>query len=176
MRKLILIASILVVSSCGYHLRNSNSLFEKYPQIHIVMTSQSLLKRPLVNALLSSGVRLSDKNVSDKNMSDENKSSVSELKIVKDSLRKVIQSIGVNNQVQEYRLEYDVELSIGGSKTKTIHLEKDYSFDIQQIGGGQQEEQTLRKQLADDMAWAIIRQIDAIKVEDENSNENSDQD
>lgn len=148
-------ALVLMLSSCGYHLRSSNTLTESYPQIKIRVTAQSILKRPLVNALLSSGVKLSD----------EGSQSVSELKIIKDSLRKVIQSIGTNNQVQEYRLEYDVEFSIGGSKVSAIHLEKDYSFDIQQIGGGQQEEITLRKQLADDMAWAIIRKINASKTQ-----------
>lgn len=151
MKKILLITIILIVSSCGYHLRSSNSLAESYPLVKINITAQSLLKRPLVNALISSGVKLSDETSKD----------ISDLVIHKDRLQKVIQSIGANNQVQEYRLEYDVEYSIAEMAKKTIHLEKDYSFDIQQIGGGQQEEITLRKQLAQDMAWAIIRQINA---------------
>lgn len=113
------------------------------------MDSQSLLKRPLITALISSNVQLTE----------EMTEGVSVLEIHKDRLSKVVQSIGANNQVQEYRLEYDVEYSIDDSIKQSIHLEKDYSFDIQQIGGGQQEEITLRKQLADDMAWSIIRQI-----------------
>lgn len=127
-------------------------MIENYPQIKINISSQSLLKRSLSNAMISSNIQL-------KNKSGDG---VSELHIKKDSLRKVIQSIGVNNQVQEYRLEYDVDYTINDSKNYTVHLEKDYSFDIQQIGGGQQEELTLRKQLAEDMAWAIIRQLSVI--------------
>ena len=152
MKNLLIITIIFVATSCGYHLRKSNSLSETYPQLKIEISAQSLLKRPLINALISSGVQLTD----------ESNTTVSELVITKDTLQKVIQSIGVNNQVQEYRLEYDVEYTIADQSQKAIHLEKDYSFDIQQIGGGQQEEVTLRKQLADDMAWAIIRQINVL--------------
>jgi len=139
----------MLLTSCGYHLRSGNSLADTYPQIKINVGSQSLLKRPLITALISSNVQLTEEMTDDIALFD----------IQKDSLRKVVQSIGANNQVQEYRLEYDVEYSIADSKKQSVHLEKDYSFDIQQIGGGQQEEITLRKQLADDMAWAIIRQI-----------------
>jgi outer membrane lipopolysaccharide assembly protein LptE/RlpB len=151
MKNILIIIILFTLSSCGYHLRTQNAISENYPLVKINILSQSLLKRPLINALISSGVKLSE----------ETNSSVSELHINKDTLQKVIQSIGANNQVQEYRLEYDVEYTIGDQVLKAIHLEKDYSFDIQQIGGGQQEELTLRKQLADDMAWAIIRQINA---------------
>ena len=93
---------ILLVSACGYHLKASNTLAENYPKIKINISAQSLLKRSLVNAMLSSGVELVDKNME----------GVAELNILKDSLRKVVQSIGANNQVQEYRLEYDVEYNI----------------------------------------------------------------
>lgn len=151
MKKYIIVILILFVSSCGYHLRGDNLLSQKYPHIKVNISNKSSLKRPLIHALLASGVKL-DTNKSEK---------VAELTIKKDSLIKVIQSVGANNQIQEFRLEYDVEFTIGDKPQKSIHIEKDYSFDIQQITGGQQEEQTLRKQLSDDMAWSIVRQINA---------------
>lgn len=149
MKKLTLLIFVLLFTACGYHLRSNNNLAQNYPVIKLKIGTQSLLKRPLANALISSDVKLVN----------EITEGQSELNITKDSLRKVVQSIGVKNQVQEYRLEYDVAFTIADSESKNIHLEKDYSFDIQQISGGQQEELTLRKQLAEDMAWAIIRQI-----------------
>jgi outer membrane lipopolysaccharide assembly protein LptE/RlpB len=146
---MLMVSFLLLFSACGYHLRSNNKLAEMYPRIKVNMASHSMLKRSLVTALLSSGVKLEV----------DSGDGISELRINKNSLRKVIQSIGPNNQVQEYRLEYDVEYTIADKAQKSIHLEKDYSFDIQQIGGGQQEEITLRKQLAEDMARAIIRQL-----------------
>jgi len=136
---------ILLFSSCGYHLRNSN-LGEQYQSVDLSIGSRSLLKRPLVGELLASGVKLSED-------SDVN------LIIKKDRLVKIVQSVSVNNQVQEYRLEYDVQYTIGDSKPQEVHVERDYSFDVQEIGGGQTEERTLREQLAQDMARAIIRQL-----------------
>lgn len=153
MKKFTLVSLILLVTACGYHLRSNNNLAQVYPIVKLKIGAQSLLKRPLAEALISSGVQLVD----------ENKEGQSQLQINKDSLRKVVQSIGVNNQVQEYRLEYDVAYTMAENEIKNIHLERDYSFDIQQISGGQQEELTLRKQLAQDMAWAIVRQLSVSK-------------
>jgi len=149
MKNILALTLVLLMTACGYHLRHSNSLIQAYPQIKLSIDSQSLFRRPLINAIISSGVELQS----------ELHDGVSELIILQDRLTKVIQSIGVNNQVQEYRLEYDIEFSIADNEKTKLHLEKDYSFDIQQIGGGQQEEINLRKQMAQDMAWAIIRQI-----------------
>ncbi|MCF6289308.1 MAG: LPS assembly lipoprotein LptE [Proteobacteria bacterium] len=149
MKKIILTLLICAITSCGYQLRANNKLAESYSVLTVQVPSGSLLKRSLSNALLSSGIVLES----------ENKQDVTVLNVTKDNLRKIVQSIGTNNQVQEYRLEYEVEYSIADGEVKTIYLERDYSFDVQQIGGGQQEELTLRKQLAEDMAWAIIRQI-----------------
>ena len=148
MKKIYVLVIILLISACGYHLRAANSLAKNYPELQLSIKNQSLLKQALIKALIASDVKLL-------------KQSDIKLQITKDSLRKVIQSIGANNQVQEYRLEYDVEYQLADLSKKSVHLEKDYSFDIQQISGGQQEEQTLRKQLSEDMAWAIIRQINA---------------
>lgn len=145
----LLMTFMVLLTSCGYHLKSSNNLAEYYPQMKVHISGQSLLKRHLVNALLASDVQLVNTN---------SEQQAAELIISKDLLRKVVQSIGANNQVQEYRLEYDVEYSINGEK-KQLHLERDYSFDVQQIAGGQQEEVTLRKQLSNDMAWAIVRQL-----------------
>jgi LPS-assembly lipoprotein len=149
MKKIILVLSVLLISACGYHLRQSGQISAQYPSIYLDISNQSLLKVSLSNVLVSSGVKLVDSDIEDK----------SKLKIVKDSLVKHIQSIGANNRVQEYRLEYDVEYSLDDGDVKSAHLEKDYSFDDQQIAGSQQEEVMLRKQLAEDMAWAIVRQI-----------------
>ncbi len=151
MKIIIQLTLLVFVTSCGYHLRSQNSLAQNYPNMKLAISAQSALKRDLVSALIASGVKLDQ----------ESNVQLTELTIVKDSLRKVVQSIGANNQVQEYRLEYDVQYGIDDGELKSVHLERDYSFDIQQIGGGQKEEITSRKQMVQDMAWAIIRQINA---------------
>ena len=152
MKKIILLISVLLMSACGYHLRQTGALSEKHQNVFLDISSQSLLKVTLSNVLISSGVKLVKSDSEEK----------TQLKISKDSLVKHIQSIGANNRVQEYRLEYDVDYSFDGEEIRSVHLEKDYSFDDQQIAGSQQEELTLRKQMAEDMAWAIVRQINQV--------------
>lgn len=151
MKNKILFICIILLSSCGYHLRQSGNLSDTHPNIYLDISSQSYLKVMLSNALISSGVKLVDHNTED----------ATTLKINKDSLIKHIQSIGANNRVQEYRLEYDVDYIFNQQKATSLHIEKDYSFDDQQIAGSQQEEASLRKQLAEDMAWAIVRQLNS---------------
>ena len=60
MKKILLMMIILFSSSCGYHLRSNNSIAETYPLVKLDISAQSLLKRPLINALISSGVELTD--------------------------------------------------------------------------------------------------------------------
>lgn len=147
MRRLTILGIIgLLFSGCGYQLRQTPNLAKTHPNIHIKSQGFSDLKHQLTNLLISSRVEVND----------NDKSTV--LKIKKNSLLKKIQSIGANNQVQEYRLEYTVEFEFD-KKDYQVFMERDYSFDIQQISGGQQEEQSIRKQLVEDMAWAIVRKI-----------------
>ena len=145
----LLISTLLFISSCGYQLRQSPLISTKHPEILIKTDRQTELKHQLSLVLSSSGVKLVE--------SDQ----ASQLVILKDSLVKKIQSVGANNQVQEFRLEYEVEFSFDGQSVESLYLERDYSFDIQQIGGGQQEELNLRKQLVEDMAWALIRKLNS---------------
>ena len=145
----LMITIFLFISSCGYQLRQSPLISKKHPEIFIKTDRQTELKHQLSLVFSSSGVKLAEKD------------KATQLVILKDSLVKKVQSVGANNQVQEFRLEYDVEFSFDGQPSETLYLERDYSFDIQQIGGGQQEELNLRKQLVEDMAWALIRKINS---------------
>ncbi|MCF6319140.1 MAG: hypothetical protein L3J83_07675 [Proteobacteria bacterium] len=118
MKTIILITILIFITSCGYHLRSHNSLAQTYPNIKLSISAQSTLKRELVSVLIASGVKLQQ----------ESTVQMVELKIIKDTLRKVVQSIGANNQVQEYRLEYEVQYSLDDKQIKSLHLEKDYSL------------------------------------------------
>ena len=84
--------------------------------------------------------------------------------IIKDDLSKQVQSIGANNRVQEYRLDYELSFTVQfldqvKVPEQTLVLSRDYAFDIGQITGAQAEEQVLRQQMYQDMAQMIIRAI-----------------
>jgi LPS-assembly lipoprotein len=154
MRKISTLGLILLLSACGYRLKSVVELDEAFQQTFIEHPISAPLYRPLAVALSNQGIQLV-----------ENASEASaKLIIVKDTLQKQIQSIGTNNRVQEYRLDYDLTFTVHFTdrvaiKEKTLSLSRDYAFDIGQISGAQAEEQVLRTQLYQDMAQMIIRTI-----------------
>ena len=144
----------MLISACGYHLKKAVPLSESLKQSYLQLDSGSPLYRPLSMALGNQGVQLHD---------DANDAK-SRIVVHDNRLEKVVQSIGVNNRVQEYRLDYQLTFSVfDGDHTlvdrQLLTISRDYSFDIEQITGGQAEENILREQMYQDMADMIIRRL-----------------
>ncbi len=154
MKKITLLICILSLAACGYHLKTAVQLDDAYNKTFIQHPVSTPLYRPLALALSNQGIQLVD----------SASAATAKLIIVKDDLKKQVQSIGTNNRVQEYRLDYDLTFTVHFTdrvaiKEKTLSLSRDYAFDIGQISGAQAEEQVLRTQLYQDMAQMIIRTI-----------------
>ena len=154
MRKLIVLFLPLLIVGCGYQLKSVVELDSAYDKTHIQHAITSPLYRPLAVALSNQGV----------NLVEQASDASAQIIISKDSLNKQIQSIGANNRVQEYRLDYEVVFSVHfldrvAVPEQSLTLSRDYAFDIGQIAGAQGEEQVLRQQMYQDMAQSIIRAI-----------------
>lgn len=144
----------LGLSACGYQLKSSVELDSAYDKTFIQHAITSALYRPLAVALSNQGV----------NLVDDASEATAKIIITKDSLTRQIQSIGANNRVQEYRLDYEVVFAVNFLNTiavpeQTLLISRDYAFDIGQIAGAQGEERVLRQQMYEDMAQNIIRAI-----------------
>ena len=153
MKKIIAVCFV-VLSSCGYHLKGAVELDEAYNKSFIQHAITAPLYRPLAVALSNQGIKLVE------NASD----ATAKIIIIKDDLSKQVQSIGANNRVQEYRLDYELSFTVQfldqvKVPEQTLVLSRDYAFDIGQITGAQAEEQVLRQQMYQDMAQMIIRAI-----------------
>ncbi len=148
-----LIIVIITLTACGYRLKQPYELHPALEKTHLGLSLTSPLYQPLATALTNQGIQLVDQEAAD-----------AILLIGYNRLVKEIQSIGVNNRVQEYRLVYqlDFKLIIDDElvmDSNTLQLSKDYAFDIGQITGAQTEERLLREQLYEDMAQMIIRAL-----------------
>jgi len=153
MGRLIIYIAVLTMTSCGYQLKQPYELHPALEKTHLSLPLNSSLYQPLATALTNQGIQLVDID-----------SAKALLVIGQNRLVKEIQSIGVNNRVQEYRLVYQLDFKILINKqlaltSKTLQLSKDYAFDIGQITGTQSEERLLREQLYEDMAQMIIRYL-----------------
>ncbi|WP_154223676.1 LPS assembly lipoprotein LptE [Marinicella rhabdoformis] len=150
---LVLLVCILI-SACGYHLKKAVPLSDALKQSYLQLETSSPLYRPLSMALGNQGVQLFE-DVND---------AKSRIIVHENRLEKVVQSIGVNNRVQEYRLDYKLIFSVIEFDNTVVDrqlltISRDYSFDIEQITGGQAEENILREQMYQDMADMIIRRL-----------------
>lgn len=154
MRKFSLMVLLVLLSGCGYQLKSAFELDNAYNKTHIQHAISSALYRPLAVALSNQGIKLVDKATD----------ATAQIIITNDSLTKQIQSIGANNRVQEYRLDYEVSFLVQfldeiAVPEQTLKLSRDYAFDIGQIAGAQGEEKVLRQQMYEDMSQSIIRAI-----------------
>ena len=154
MKNFLVLLAAVMLSACGYHLKLAVDLDDAYDKTYIQHALSAPLYRPLSVALSNQGLTLVN------NAND----ATAKVLIIKDNLTRQIQSIGTNNRVQEYRLDYELVFSVhflDGVEVpeQTLHLSRDYAFDISQITGTQAEEQILREQMYEDMAQMIIRSI-----------------
>ena len=145
---------LLMLSACGYQLKSQVDLDSAYDKTYIQHAISAPLYRPLAVALSNQGL----------NLVDDAADATAKILIIKDSLEKQIQSIGTNNRVQEYRLDYELIFAVHFLDSikipeQTLNLSRDYAFDIGQITGTQAEERILREQMYKDMAQMIIRSI-----------------
>ncbi|KAA3643767.1 MAG: hypothetical protein DWP95_04890 [Proteobacteria bacterium] len=153
MKRIMPLLMVLLLANCGYQLKQPYELHPAFNHTHLVLPLTSPLYQPLASALSNQGIQLVDA-----------ESAEALLVIGHNRLVKEIQSIGVNNRVQEYRLDYQLDFKVLiGDKvvvtSKRLQLSKDYAFDIGQITGTQTEERLLREQLYQDMAEMIIRYL-----------------
>ncbi len=148
-----IILGLIVLSGCGYHLKQAVELDPALTKTYLDLSLTSPLYQPLATALSNQGIQLVEVDMAE-----------ARLVIGTNRIQREVQSIGVNNRVQEYRLDYylDFRLFIEDKLVMTsqpLQLTKDYSFDIGQITGTQSEELLLRQQLYSDMAEMIIRTL-----------------
>ncbi|WP_395375015.1 LPS assembly lipoprotein LptE [Marinicella sp. W31] len=156
MKKTVLILWLigLLLTACGYQLRQPVELNTAYQKTYLALSITSPLYQPLYTELLNAKIDL---------VKTQDQSSA-ELKVNTVNLERVIQSIGANNRVQEYRLEINVNFQVLANgenlvEPQTLNMSRDYAFDIEQITGTQQEEAILREQLYKDMARMIVTRI-----------------
>lgn len=145
---------LMLLNACGYQLRQAAPLSDAMKQSHLQLPTDSPLYRPLAVALGHQGVTLHQEVTQAQTL----------IVVHENRLEKVVQSIGVNNRVQEYRLDYEVVFSVYENDELVIarqrlNISKDFSFDIEQITGSQAEERVLREQMHQDMADMIIRRL-----------------
>ena len=145
----------LVLAGCGFHLQDAAELPPEMAALDVVVQNPySPFARRLLILLEQNGIRVVER---------EAASAVLEIPV--NSVVKEILTIGDNARVREYRINHEVRFRLvepGGRvlvEEQTLRQSRVISFDEQDILDAAQEEEFLRKNMAENLARLVIRRL-----------------
>jgi LPS-assembly lipoprotein len=145
----------LLTASCGFHLQAPTSLPAAMSQTRLdIQDPYSTFARQLAILLEQNGVQII-----------ESGEASAVLDVSQNEVRKEILTIGDNARVREYRVRHTVQfrlLDAGGDVILPLHrLEQTrvISFDEQDILAAAQEEEFLRRNMADTLSRLVLRHL-----------------
>lgn len=153
MQMVLILAGAAVLSSCGFHLRGNLPLPEDLKVI-AVNASDRALKAEMVNALQASGAEV----VKDASAAH----SILDMYNIK--YERKVRTIDNRGKVTGYVLRYKVSYRVtnaDGKQLRDSHLEvqRDYNFDPNQVLQAEEEEDSLKKDMIQDLTQRIMRQL-----------------
>jgi LPS-assembly lipoprotein len=153
----IVIAALLplLMAGCGFHL----------PQEGQLPTEMSRVQLDLQDPYSDYGRRLAILLEQGGSAVVEDDSALSVLQVPQNRVRKEILTIGDNARVREYRLRHTITFSlidVSGRvlvPKQTLEQSRVISFDEQDILGAAQEDEQLRREMADTLARLTLRRL-----------------
>lgn len=156
LRLVTLLICTLLLSACGFQLRDSADLPPEMASTHLAIDNEySDLARRLEILLTQNGVSL---------VGPAEATAILEVpvnRVVTDVL-----TIGDNARVREYRVSHTVEFRLLDSQgsellsRQTLRQTREISFDEQEILGASREQEYLQKDLANLMARLIVQRLE----------------
>lgn len=145
----------LTLTACGFHLRGSYHIPPELAQLNLKIEPYSALNQPLRQRLQQAGIELSLNEYT--------------LEIKDDSLNRQTTNTDSRAKAAEYTLYYQVSYVIKNSQNKVVFderkllLRRSYQYDTTAIVGKTAEEETLVKELYEDAATQIVRQLSSFR-------------
>jgi LPS-assembly lipoprotein len=146
---------LLALPGCGFHLPGQAALPAEMDRVRLeIQDPYGQFARRLLILLEQSGVTV---------VEDDSANSL--LLVPLNRVRKEILTIGDNARVREYRLRHSIEFSLvtpdGATliPEQTLEQSRVISFDEQDILGAAQEDEQLRREMADTLARLLLRRL-----------------
>ncbi|MFL6586781.1 MAG: LPS assembly lipoprotein LptE [Luteimonas sp.] len=156
---LALVALVLTLSACGFHLRNALTLPPNLGPVDIVSSDPySRLARSVERALAAAGAEIADPDAT----------GVATLNIQSERWAALPASLDAQGRAQEYTLRYAVVFSMRDADGRdivpqqAIELARDYLSPPTDSIGADSERELLSRELEREMTASIIRRIDAV--------------
>ena len=152
--------SLIVLASCGFHLRGAATL----PDSLKVMYVQGVNLKKGLGLELKRGLTRNDVSVVEAYQDDS-----AVLTVLENKVERRVLSVGSDAKVSEYELYGTVKFSISDrngqvlGENQQVEAQRDYQFDQDQVLGKEEEERLLREQLNQQLAQSILRYLSALK-------------
>jgi LPS-assembly lipoprotein len=160
LRRLALLASALLLTACGFHLRGQGTVALPFQILYVKSPADyAPFIVELKRAIEASKVRVTD---------DPEQAQLT-LHIVSEATDKQILSLSGAGRVREYRLQYRVSLRLydHGQQDwlapEEITLRRDFSYDDVQVLAKEQEEAMLYQNMRGDAVQQILRRLNHAK-------------
>lgn len=152
-----LLAAVLLLSACGFHLRQSVALPASMQRVHLSVDGGGALQRNLARALEDAGVTIED----------ESGPGVAELKVPVASFDTDTLTVSGGARVTEYTVRYQVRFEVDDGQGQVlvprqrIDMSRDFSYDARNTVGTDAQVEQIRRSLEDDMVQAILFRLQA---------------
>jgi len=143
------------LTACGFHLRGSYNIPSTIKHLELKLDTNSSLYFPLRDSLQQAGIQLDSSDYT--------------LEILEDTLNKQTTNTDSRAKAAEYTLYYTVVYQIKNNEAKTTYperrllLRRSYQYDTTAIVGKTAEEETLIRELYQDAAQQILRQLSSFQ-------------
>ena len=153
-KRTIILCLLILLSSCGFQLRQSTIDIDKLDNTFIETSdSRSIFYRKLRAELNSNNIELATSKSTAKNT----------ITIHRDETGRRVLSVSARNVATEYEVFYRLSYSFvnegRNSSVEEIELTRSYTFNENLVLGKSQEEEVLIEALASDLVRLMLRQI-----------------
>lgn len=159
-RRLFVLFSLMLLVSCGFHMRGLTELPFKTLYIKYNGAANAALVKELRRAMNSNGITLTP----------TEEGADMQLEIMGEKIEKKILSLSGGGTVREYELIYHVTFRLRQSGSELwsapqlVEQRRDYSYDDTQVLAKEGEEARLYSDMRSDSTREIMRRLNAIKV------------
>jgi len=152
------LAILSALGGCGFHLQGSGTLPPVLAKTYVVSTApHSDFVSSVTDALRTRGAMIVGKG----------EPGAAELHVTADDTGQRVLSVSALNIPREYEVYYSItfSLQVGDQKliqSETLVVTRSYTYDETQVLAKAEEEEVLRRALADDLARRVVRRIEGL--------------
>jgi LPS-assembly lipoprotein len=157
-RIVLLSASLLLLSACGFHLRSAPTVPPQMSTTYIDTKDRySAFYRKLRRELQDAGV----------NVVDERSSAAAVFSILSDETDQRVLSVSARNVPREYEVYYSVYYSVHAGTEVLLEPQeqtatRDYTYDETRVLGKSREEDLLREAIVNDLVRIVLIQLSSL--------------